>query len=192
MYQTVDRSCSEHSYTRVLYRIFNALRLTQDVQQRVELVEDRIKTHFRAWLETAEVLHQQSNAPTRRLFLLIDGVDKFRHSNRKQDSRDWLPIETPSFVKIIYSCEDNSKVARYLKRKCVNIITLQPLDIENRRRILAKYTLGYANIERIEVLNDWLPQDCCGTPLYLHLLLSLATADTTWDLFPLDRLPSSS
>jgi hypothetical protein len=187
VYQMVDRSCGEHNYVKVLYRILNALRVTLDVQQQIEVTNDRIKSLFRAWLDTSELSHQQSNAPSRRVFIIIDGVDQFKHSN--PSTRDWLPSEAPSFVKFIYSCQGNSKVAKFLKTKC-EVVTVQPLDLEQRHSLLAKYAVGNPDFERIEALETWLKQDCCGNALYLHLLLSLATASTVWPVFPLDSFAS--
>lgn len=129
-------------------------------------------------METAEARKALSRSANQNLILIIDGVDKYLDHHGREEICDWLPCNLPGGVKLIFTCNNDSKAYPFLDKKVSHIITLKKLTVSQRLDIFNEYLLCKTRDETPRMLDklreDIKYHDCFGNPLYLNLIISLS------------------
>ncbi|CAG9311031.1 unnamed protein product [Blepharisma stoltei] len=178
LYHFVKISASDREYYFTLFRLYNKIREAYQIPKRVGLIEDDLRIYFSRWLETAAERRALTNSVKQNLILVIDGVDKYLDQHGREEPSDWLPCNLPAGVKMIFTCNNDSKSYPFLEKKVSYIIELKPLTSEQRLDIFNEHLLGRTRDETPRILDklqqDIKAYDCFGNPLYLNLMLSLS------------------
>jgi hypothetical protein len=180
-----------------MYRFLNRLRDDFDIQNKLEITEEKIRGLFGRWLEIVNDRLAEGHNSYRRLIIIVDGIDKFLDPSGKEERPDWLPYELPKNIKAIYTANTDSKASKYLMAKAKVVLHLTPLKVEHRQALLDKYLENFEIGEkvvmndRIEVVREFIsdPEGATRSKLYLNLLLSLVFVNMS-NKFPFDDLQS--
>lgn len=139
-----------------------------------EYSEGKIIELFSQVLEMVDAEQQLFESKKKLLVLVLDGVDKLDFSLESFES---LVLKTPKTVKIIYSCNRDTEIYKFLKSKLESEINAELLDPSNKFSLVLYYSRNYLDFPG-KILKDMkrfaIPQNA----LYLRVLYyCLSTSD---------------
>ncbi len=145
----------------MLRRIMGEFQRRLGVQGDIPDQRDALRAAFANWLSMA--------AARGRVVLLLDGLNQLEDRDQAPDLV-WLPPQIPANVRLILSTLPGRPLDA-LKERGWPVLEVQPLALEERRRLIVDYLAQYTKAlspARAERVAD-APQ--CANPLYLRALL---------------------
>ena len=114
-------------------------------------------------------LKQQSSQVFRKfIIIVIDSVDKLREGTGREELPEWLPSDLPDNIRVIISCNKNSRCFNYLTNKVKSQVTVAGLDNDRKMEIFHKFV----RFDEQEALKLFvLASEACENPLFLSLAL---------------------
>ena len=88
----------------------------------------------------ADEKQQTSQVFRKYIIVVVDGIDKLKESSGKEELPEWLPNGIPNNVKIVVTCNKNSRSYNYLINKVSSHILIEPFDIDKRLELFEYYT----------------------------------------------------
>lgn len=160
----------------MLYQISNAIKKTYAISTPLEYTNEKIKNFFDQWLEKADLEHQAAESYRKILVVIIDGLEKFSND---QDSFDWLPVTAPKTIKLIYTCNRDSEMYKFLKNKSSTEINADYPDPKNKFAITLFFSKCFRNEVSDAIIKDMKKYAITQNALYLKFLfLSLNRAES--------------
>ena len=140
------------------------------------MIEDKLRINFKRWLELADEKQQTSQVFRKYIIVVVDGIDKLKESSGKEELPEWLPNGIPNNVKIVVTCNKNSRSYNYLINKVSSHILIEPFDIDKRLELFEYYTRkldssGLAKYDTERLKNYVISNESCENVLFLTLLL---------------------
>jgi len=148
-------------WAMMLRRIMGELKRRFDIRQEIPDQPDALRAAFANWLHMA--------GAQGRVVLIVDALNQLEDRDGAPDLI-WLPPVTPANVRLILSTLPGRPLAE-LQRRGRPTLHVQPLDREERQRIITRYLGQYtkalpaASVERIAAATP------TANPLYLRALL---------------------
>jgi hypothetical protein len=127
------------------------------------------------WLERADAQNQIVESNKKLLVIVIDGIDRHKNS---QESYDWLPIDAPGTVKLIYTCNKDSSGYKYLKKQPITEIYLEYPDPTNKFGLTLHFSEYYSNEKTDKVAKDIKKYGITQNALYIKFLYSILFTET--------------
>lgn len=94
-----------------------------DIQQKVELLEEKLRRYFAYWLnhcsdKLEKELKYGEKVNYDKVILIIEGIDLFvdNRYNKEANVAFWLPKFFPKNIKLIVTCDKKSQANVYLRR----------------------------------------------------------------------------
>ena len=143
-----------------IYRILIKLRDAFNINQKVELLEEKIRKNFNYWLELCSQKADNSVVYDGKVVLIIEGLESFKDFDTGTESniKFWLPKIFPKNIKVITTAAKGSKSYKYLKNIGCKIIELRadPQMLANKITALEtrRFFCGTAHQQRIfDIIN---------------------------------------
>ena len=76
------------NYAQILYQLFNQLRTSFNITQKVEVVEEKLKVLFTRWLEMISEKIKDGGTHFNNVLLVFDSIDKVSDGRYKDDIPD--------------------------------------------------------------------------------------------------------
>jgi hypothetical protein len=169
---------NDTSYEFLLYSIYNELRVIKNQEfyhlpQKVNTIEDHLRINFKLWMEMANLKQQSSQVFRKFIIIVIDSVDKLKESTGREELPEWLPSDLPDNIRVIISCNRNSRCFNYLSNKVKQQVFISGLDNEKKIEVIEKYLRRVSrNKNEINQLKKFVFQSkSCENPLFLNLVL---------------------
>ncbi|OMJ89182.1 hypothetical protein SteCoe_8732 [Stentor coeruleus] len=173
------------SYFSMMYQISNTIKKTYNFTTKLEYTNEKIKIFFDQWLEKADLEHQSAESNRKMLVLIIDGLEKFKN---EQESFDWLPTTAPKTIRLIYTCNRDSDVYKYLKNKKNTEINAEYPDSKNKFAVTLYFSRCFRNDVSDVIVKDIKKYGIYQNALYLKFLfLSLHKVEVP---LPKIKIPS--
>ena len=142
------------------------------MKEKIWISEDSLRINFIQWITNAIEKKNEKSVNFGNLIIIIDGVDKYTNETGKEESPDWLANEFPPSVRMIYTCNRDSKAYEHISIKANSIIDIKLLDFDQRMAIYNSKIKDYqASDNNSQLKNQIKKFDCCGNPLFLEILL---------------------
>ena len=115
------------NYFYAIYRILIKLRDAFNINQKVELLEEKIRKNFNYWLELCSQKADSSVIYDGKVVLIIEGLESFKDFDTGIESniKFWLPKYFPKNIKVITTASKGSKSYNYLKNIGCEVIKLR-------------------------------------------------------------------
>lgn len=137
------------------------------------MIEDKLRIHFKRWLELADVKQQSAQTFRKYIIIVIDGIDKLREPSGKEELPEWLPSDIPENIRVLVTCNRNSRSFNYLTNKITSKVQINPFDLEKKIEVFEWYSRGLDeqkyDLEKLK--NFVISSESCENALYLKLLL---------------------
>jgi hypothetical protein len=111
------------NYFYAIYRILIKLREELNIDQKVELHEEKLRKYFAYWLDVCnQRIENQAiknlDVLYNKIILVFEGIDYFmdRNTGREGNIAFWLPKCFPKNVKVIVTADRESESMRYFTR----------------------------------------------------------------------------
>lgn len=130
---------------------------------------------------------QQSSQVFRKyIIIVIDSVDKLKENSGREELPEWLPSDLPDNLRIIISCNKNSRCYNYLNNKIKSQVHIGSLEQEKKIQLFEFYA-GYKKLEPWvkDVKKFVINSKECENALFLNLVLHFCLLEH--DEYP--RLP---
>ena len=168
---------SAPSYAQSLFNVLDTLRKEYELNIKVSVKEERLRTQFSKLFENNHSLPMPKK--TRKCVVIIfDGVDLYRINSGREDTAEWLPVVIPENIRLIYTCAENSEAFRFLSPLC-KVLKVPELRRKYRLRLLNSLTSATPDLlksENLEQLQTYIREESStSNPLFLKLLI-------TWSL----------
>ena len=86
----------DQKYQSFIFRTLVQLRHEYDIQQRVEIINDKLRMNFSRWLDIANQKHEEKLDPESKIVIVLDGLDNFIDiDDGSEESADWIPWSFP-------------------------------------------------------------------------------------------------
>lgn len=110
-----------------IYRILIKLRDVFNINQKVELLEEKIRKNFNYWLELCSQKADSSVVYDGKVILIIEGLESFKDFDTGTESniKFWLPKTFPKNIKVVTTAAKGSKSYKYLKNIGCKVIELR-------------------------------------------------------------------
>jgi transcription initiation factor TFIIIB Brf1 subunit/transcription initiation factor TFIIB len=161
------------SFSQTLFNILDSLRKEYELNLKLSVKEERLRTQFSKLFETSHSLPMPKK--TRKCVVIIfDGVDQYKISNGREDTAEWLPVVIPENIRLIYTCRENSEAFRFLSPLC-KVLKVPELRRKYRFRVLNDWTSKWPELLKSSNLEEF--QICLrenqstSNPLFMKLLL---------------------
>ncbi|EGR26947.1 TPR repeat protein [Ichthyophthirius multifiliis] len=124
------------NYFFAIYRLLNKLREALDIDQKVELLEEKLRKYFSYWLnhcsdKLEKQLKQGEVVLYDKIIIIIEAIDQFVEStsnNREANIVFWLPRCFPEKIRVIVTCDKQSNANEYFQRINCKFLKMQLED----------------------------------------------------------------
>lgn len=132
-----------------IYRILIKLRDAFNINQKVELLEEKIRKNFNYWLELCSQKADNSVVYDGKVVLIIEGLESFKDFDTGIESniKFWLPKTFPKNIKVITTAAKGSKSYKYLRKIGCKIIELRADPQMLANKIVALETRSFFCLE---------------------------------------------
>lgn len=99
------------NYFYAFYTILIKLREKQNIKQKVELVEEKLRKNFLYWLDVCSRKVIKNTVYDGNIIIILEGVENFIDFDTRKESsiKFWLPKTFPNRIKVIVTCEPKSR-----------------------------------------------------------------------------------
>jgi hypothetical protein len=127
-----------NKYQTFIYDTMTKFRQTYDIDLRVEILDDMLRTNFRKWLEITNKRHKEMMGAKSQIILVLDGAGKFTDEHGNAQSADWIPTTFPDRFKVVIIADRGSKVMQHFIQRKYPILLLRGLHQEQNFLDLCK------------------------------------------------------
>ena len=117
---------------------------------------------------------QQSSQIFRKyIIIVIDSVDKLKESSGREELPEWLPNDLPDNIRIIISCNKNSRCYNYLFNRVKSQIHLKNFDCEKKIEFFELFIKGRRNLglDLVSLKKFVEKSSACNNLLFLNLVM---------------------
>ncbi|EAS04845.2 Sm protein (macronuclear) [Tetrahymena thermophila SB210] len=134
------------NYFFAIYRILNKLREALDIQQKVELLEEKLRKYFSYWLNhCSDKLEKQLKYGEKvnydKVIIIIEGIDQFidQQYNKEANVAFWLPKFFPEHIKLIVTCDKSSQANSYFRSIGCDILKI-PVEVSIVQNMIDRHS----------------------------------------------------
>ena len=133
------------NYFYAIYRILIKLREELNIDQKVELHDEKLRKYFAYWLDVCDQrIENQAiknlDVHYDKIILVFEGIDYFLDKNNGKEGNIafWLPKCFPKNVKVIVTADKESESMKYFNKLGCQKVTI-PFDAVNMRSMMKKH-----------------------------------------------------
>jgi len=119
-----------NKYQSFIYNVMTKIRQVYTVNQRVEILDDQLRTNFRKWLEIANKEHKELMDKNSQIILILDGPENFTDEYGNEQSADWIPLTFPEKFKVIILAKQKCKAMQHFIQRKYPILILKGVHSE--------------------------------------------------------------
>lgn len=134
------------NYFYALYRILIKLREELNIDQKVELHDEKLRKYFAYWLDVCDQrIENQAiknmDVHYNKIVLVFEGIDYFLDKNNGKEGNIafWLPKCFPKNVKVIVTADKESESMRYFNKLGCRKVSI-PFDAGNMRSMINNHS----------------------------------------------------
>ena len=133
------------NYFYALYRMLIKLREELNIDQKVELHDEKLRKYFAYWLDVCDQRIENQAIKNldihyNKIILVFEGIDYFldKNNGREGNIAFWLPKIFPKNVKVIVTADKDSESMKYFSKLDCHRVTM-PTDIAVMRTMIKSH-----------------------------------------------------
>jgi hypothetical protein len=117
---------NSRNYSYAIYSLLIKLREAFNINQKVELLEEKLRKFFYYWLDLCSRKMSENVIYDGKIIIVLEGIENFMDPETKSESslKFWLPKNLPEKIRFIVTASPSSKSSDSLRNMGCSVITI--------------------------------------------------------------------